>query len=229
MQENQLSRRDLMKIVAVRWLAATLFLIAVFFLPAGTWDYWQGWVYIIVLVVPAAFALVFLMRKDPALLERRMRTREREPQQRLIIALSLVWFLLLFLIPGFDRRFGWSNVPVAMVIAADVLIFLGYVFVCRVFWENRFASRVVEVEQGQRVISSGPYALIRHPMYAGITVMYILTPLALGFYWALIPSSVIIPILVARIWNEEVVLLRDLKGYAEYMQKVRYRLIPGVW
>jgi protein-S-isoprenylcysteine O-methyltransferase Ste14 len=229
MQNSQLSRGDLMKMVVVRWVGATLFLVAIFFLPAGTWNYWQAWAYIVVMVVPAGFALAFLMKKDPALLERRMRTREREPQQRLIIGLSLVWFILVFLMPGFDRRFGWSNVPAWAVIAADVLIFVAYVFICRVFWENRYASRVVEVEQGQKVISSGPYALIRHPMYAGIIPMYLLTPLALGSYWVLIPALLIVPILVARIRNEEAVLVRELNGYAEYMQKVRYRLIPGMW
>jgi protein-S-isoprenylcysteine O-methyltransferase Ste14 len=229
MNNRKFSRGDLMKAVAVRFLGAIVVLAAVFFLPAGTWNYWQGWVYMAVLLVPAAFVLAYFRRNDPALLERRMRTREREPQQKLIIQLSLVWFFLVFLIPGFDRRFGWSSVPAAVVIAADVLVFLGYALVCLVFRENSYASRIVEVEKEQRVISSGPYALIRHPMYAGVIVMYMFTPLALGSYWAMIPAPLIIPILVARIRNEEGVLLRELRGYADYVQKVRYRLIPGAW
>jgi protein-S-isoprenylcysteine O-methyltransferase Ste14 len=118
---------------------------------------------------------------------------------------------------------------VAAVIAADVLVFIGYIMVFLVFRENTYASRVVEVEQEQKVISSGPYSIVRHPMYLGTVVMYMFTPLALGSWWALIPAILIVPILLIRIRNEEAVLIKQLKGYQEYTQKVRYRLIPGVW
>jgi len=229
MSDSPLTGRHLAKVVLTRFVGAIIFLVALFFLPAGTWNYWQAWIYIVVLLVPAAFILAYLLKNDPALLERRMRTREPEAQQAFIVRLSFIWFFLEFLIPGFDHRFGWSQVPALVAIAADVLVFLGYLFVCLVFRENSYASRVVEVESEQRVISSGPYSIVRHPMYLGVIVMYLFTPLALGSYWAIIPSLSIVPILVARIRNEEAVLVKGLRGYAEYEHKIPYRLIPGVW
>ena len=158
-----------------------------------------------------------------------MHTQEREPQQKWASLLTTAWFLLVFLIPGFDRRFGWSSVPAGIVLAADALVFLGYVLIFAVLRENSYASRVVEVEQGQKVISSGPYSIVRHPLYLGTVVMFTLTPLALGSYWGLIPTPLILPLLAARLLNEEQVLAKELPGYTEYMQKVRFRLIPGIW
>jgi protein-S-isoprenylcysteine O-methyltransferase Ste14 len=223
------SKGGLIKTVSVRWLGFVIVLVALFFLPAGTFDYWEAWVYMLVLLVPAVVVLFYLLRKDPALVERRMRTREREALQRLVVLLSYLWFVLVFLIPGFDRRFGWSDVPLGVVIAADVLVFVGYLIVFLVLRENSYASRVVDVEREQKVVSTGPYSVVRHPMYMGVIVMYLMTPLALGSYWALIPAPLIIPILVARIRNEEQVLAKELPGYSGYMQKVIYRLIPGIW
>jgi protein-S-isoprenylcysteine O-methyltransferase Ste14 len=159
-----------------------------------------------------------------------MRTREREKPQTLMVKLSLIWFVLTFVIPGLDHRFGWSDVPTEVVIASDVLVFLGYLMIMMVFRENSYASRVVEVTEGQKVIDSGPYAVVRHPMYLGSIVLYTFTPLALGSYWALLPVCLIIPILtILRIPNEEEVLKRELPGYEEYMQRVKYRILPGVW
>ena len=229
MSDTQISRAELIKLVIMRFLGALLVLSAMFFLPAGTWAYWEAWVYLAILFIPMFFVLIYLLKNDPELLARRMRLREKEEQQKLIIKLSYIPFLLAYLLPGFDKRFGWSNVAVWVVIVADILVLLGYGLIFLVFRENRYASRIVEVEQGQTVISSGPYAVIRHPMYLGAILLYVLSPLALGSYWAMIPSILIIPVIVARIWNEESVLARDLKGYQEYMQKTRYRLIPGLW
>jgi protein-S-isoprenylcysteine O-methyltransferase Ste14 len=141
----------------------------------------------------------------------------------------LFWFILAFILPGLDRRFGWSDVPVPVVLAADLLVLLGYGIVVLAFRENQYASRTVQVEQGQKVIATGPYALVRHPMYLGAMLMYAASPLALGSYWALIPALVIVPILVVRIVNEEQVLERELPGYPEYRQATRYRLLPGIW
>jgi len=132
-------------------------------------------------------------------------------------------------LPGFGNRFGWSNVPVAVVVVSDLAVLLGYGMVFLAFRENHYASHIVEVEQGQSAIRSGPYAVVRHPMCLGLLPLYILSPLALGSYWAMLPAVLLIPFVVARIWNEETVLARDLPGYQEYMQKTRYRLIPGVW
>ena len=229
MSSTQISQAELIKLVIVRFLVVLLALSAMLFLPAGTWAYWEAWVYLAILFIPVFFVLIYLLKNEPELLVRRMRLREKEAQQKLIIKLSYIPFLLAYLLPGFDKRFGWSNVPVWVIVAADILVLLGYGLIFLVFRENRYASRIVEVEQGQAVISSGPYAVIRHPMYLGAILLYVLSPLALGSYWAMIPSILIIPVIVARIWNEESVLVRDLKGYQEYMQKTRYRLIPGLW
>jgi len=201
----------------------------ILFVPAGTLDYWEAWVYCAVLLVPFLFVLTYLLRKDPELLVRRLRLNERESAQKRIIRASSLIFFTGFLIPGLDHRYSWSDIPVDAVLAADVLVILGYALVFLVFKENPFASRVVEVEQGQSVISTGPYALVRHPMYLGTIIMWLATPLALGSFWAL-PVFLIMPIiLVYRIMNEEEVLLRELPGYREYTHKVKYRLIPGIW
>jgi protein-S-isoprenylcysteine O-methyltransferase Ste14 len=175
------------------------------------------------------FVFRYLLKNDPQLLERRMQMREREVAQRRIISLSYLYFLVAFTLPGFDQRWGWSDVPPLVVIAADLVVMLGYGIFFLVLRENQYAARTIQVEQGQRVISSGPYALVRHPMYLGVTLMYLASPLALGSYWALLPALLIVPILVARIINEEQVLERDLAGYREYKQLTRYRLLPGVW
>ena len=156
MNEPTLARGELLRMVLTRFGGAFLLLCLMFFLPAGTLAYWEAWAWMAVLFIPMVGVLVYLIRKDPALLERRMRTREPEREQGLLIKLSLLWFALTFLLPGFDRRFGWSHVSLAVVIAADVLVFLGYCIFIWVVRENTYASRVVEVERDQKVISSGP-------------------------------------------------------------------------
>jgi protein-S-isoprenylcysteine O-methyltransferase Ste14 len=215
--------------VIVRFLVAILVLCATFFLPAGTLTYWEAWVYLGVLFIPIIFVGIYLLKNNPELLARRMKMREKEAEQQLIIKLSYIPFVLAFLLPGFDKRFEWSNVPVGVVVIADILILLGYGIVFLALRENRYASRIIEVEPGQTVIGSGPYAIIRHPMYLGVLPLYTLSSLALGSYWALIPAILIIPFIVARILNEENLLGRELKGYKEYMQETKYRLIPGIW
>lgn len=198
-------------------------------LPAGTWSYWQGWMYILTLLLPMLASTVYLFVKDRPLLERRLRMREKEAAQQKILAVLAIYFLIAFTLPGFDVRFGWSRVPGMISVLADVAVFSGYLIIFWVMTANTFLSRTVEVEAGQTVISTGPYALVRHPMYFGVALLYIASPLALGSYWAILPALMIIPLLAARIRNEEEVLLRDLPGYAEYRHKVKYRLLPGVW
>ena len=198
-------------------------------LPAGRWNYWQGWMYILTLIIPMFFIFPYLLKNDPALLERRMRMREKEAVQRKIVSLSYLYFLVAFILPGLDIRFSWLNVPPIVSIIADVFAFAGYMVFFWVLVTNSFVSRVVEVETNQRVISTGPYAFVRHPMYSGVIIMYLASPVALGSYWALLPAVLIVPLLIARIYNEEQVLLRDLPGYKEYTQSVVFRLIPGIW
>jgi protein-S-isoprenylcysteine O-methyltransferase Ste14 len=198
-------------------------------LPAGRWNYWQGWMYFLTMIIPMFFMFAYLLQNDPALLERRMRMREKEAVQRKIIFLSFLYFLVAFILPGLDVRFGWSKVPPFVSIIANTFFFAGYMVFCWVLLTNSFVSRVVEVESDQKVISTGPYALVRHPMYAGVIIMYLASPVALGSYWALLPAVLIVPLLIARIYNEEQVLRNELPGYVEYLQKVKYRLLPGVW
>lgn len=222
-------KSTLTKMVVSRYVMAFLALMAIIFLPAWTLRYWQGWLYMAIVFIPMLLVMIYLLRNAPDLLERRMRTRERETQQKKIIALSYIPFFAAYILPGFDVRLGWSNVPAWVSIAAAVVALVGYAIVFLVFRENQYASRVVEVEQEQSVISSGPYGVVRHPMYVGMILLYVFSPLVLGSYWAMLPAAMIVPVILARTLNEENVLARDLKGYPEYMQKVRYRLIPGVW
>jgi protein-S-isoprenylcysteine O-methyltransferase Ste14 len=228
-EKQQLNRSELIKMVLIRVVIFIPALMLIFFLPAGSFAYWQGWVYMAILFIPMLFVLNFLLKNNPQLLERRMRMKEKESVQKLIVMISTTVFLLAFIIPGFDYRFGWSHVPLAVVIVSVLLVLIGYYIVFLVFKENTFTSRIVEVEKGQQVISTGPYAVVRHPMYIGVILMYGFSPLALGSWWALIPGLLVIPVLVLRILNEEALLSRDLPGYTEYMQKVPWRLVPNVW
>ena len=214
---------------ALRFGLACPVLAAMFFIPAGTWNYWQAWAYMAVLFVPMSFVLAYLLAREPDLLERRLRLKEKEPEQKAIILLSYPFFLAAFLLPGLDRRFGWSAVPPWLVLAADVIVLAAYGMVFRVMRENRFLSRVVEVEPGHEVITTGPYAAVRHPMYAALIPLYLFSPLALGSFWALLPAAFIPLVIIARIFNEERVLGRELAEYRRYARRVKSRLIPGVW
>ena len=229
MAEDSTITPELIKTVIIRFGLSIIVIPAMFFIPAGTFAYWQAWVYLVVLFVPLGFVLTYLLKNSPGLLERRMHMKEKEKEQNIIVKSSYLFFLLAFLLPGFDFRFGWSHIPVAFVLMANFLVFAGYMFVFLVFRENRYASRIVEVEEEQSIISTGPYSLVRHPMYLGTVVMYLASPIALGSYWAFFPALFIVPILVLRLLNEEKVLERDLKGYKEYQAKVKYHLIPGIW
>jgi len=229
MSRSLSSNSQLSRTVYSRALLAIPALWAILFIPAGTLAYWEAWIYMAILLIPMFFVFRYLLKHDPQLLERRMQMREREVTQKRIIALSILYFLVAFTLPGFDKRWGWSDVPFMIVIAADLIVILGYGLFVLVLRENQYAARTVQVEQDQQVISSGPYKFVRHPMYLGVTVMYLASPIALGSYWALLPAAMIIPILIARIVNEEKVLERELKGYREYEQITLYRLIPWIW
>ena len=196
---------------------------------SGSFDYWQAWMYLVTLITPMIFVLVYLLRNDPALLARRMQYREKEAPQKKVIKYGTILYIFIYLIPALDQRFGWTEVPALACIIADVFVFLGYWIFVMVMKVNSYASRTIEVVDGQQLISTGVYAVVRHPMYFGNIVMIIATPVALGSWWGLVPVIFFIAIMVYRIINEEAVLLRDLDGYAGYMHKVRYRLLPGVW
>jgi len=219
----------LKKTVALRFVFVLLIFGLMFFWPAGTFRYWQAWTYMAIIFIPMLGVLAYFLRNDPKLLERRMRTKEKERKQKWIIGLSLPAYLAAFLLPGFDRRYGWSAVPLIIVIIADVLVLAGYGLGVRVMRENRYASRVIEVEEDHRVITTGPYAVIRHPLYLAGLIIYLLSPLALGSFWAVLPALSLVFVIIARLRSEEQVLTEKLPGYKEYLQRVRFRLIPGIW
>jgi len=210
-------------------LSFFLLLGLLFFLPAGTWAYWQAWMWLVTITLLMLVTLRYLIKNDPALLERRMRMRERQSQQQKVILVSGIFLVLSFLLPGLDIRYGWSNMPAWVAILANLIVIVGYLLVVWVFRTNSYTSRIVEVESGQKVITTGPYAIVRHPMYVGAFLTYAFTPLALGSYWAFIPGVIILPALTFRILDEEKLLLHDLPGYREYTQKVKNRLLPGIW
>ncbi len=201
----------------------------VLFLCAGTWEYWQAWVYLGVFFGPVLAITGYLLRRDPRLLSRRLRVRERERGQQVGQQLLNLFFLGLFVVAGLDRRYGWSHVPVVLMLVSDLLLLAGFGLVFLTFRENRYAGSTVQVEAGQQVITSGPYALVRHPMYLGALPILLLTPLALGSWWGLLVSAPLLVGLVLRILSEEALLVRELPGYEEYRRTVRWRLVPGVW
>ncbi len=213
-------------------LVLEVVLAIVLFACAGTARYWQGWAYLLLLFVLAAGITADMMRHDRGLLERRMKggpAAEPRPVQRFLMLGTSAGFLGLIVIPALDFRYQWSVVPVAAVVTGDVLFIVGFLLIARVFRENTFSSATVTVAEGQRVISSGPYAIVRHPMYAGALTYLVGTPLALGSYWGLLALLFVLPFLVWRLIDEEHLLLRELPGYADYCRKVRYRLLPFVW
>ena len=211
-----------------------LFLITagLLFGAAGTIDYWQAWLYLAVYFACSIAISVYLIEKDPALLARRMSGgpfAEKEPTQRIIMAITSLGFIALAIVPALDRRFGWSHVPAPFVIVGDLLVLLGWFGIYVVFRENSFASATIESAADQRVISTGPYAFMRHPMYAAALVMLLGVSPALGSWWGLPIVIAILPALIWRLTDEERFLVQNLAGYREYQGRVRYRLLPLVW
>jgi protein-S-isoprenylcysteine O-methyltransferase Ste14 len=217
------------------WLSLAILAVVVSFLlffSAGTVRYWQAWVYLLLFFGLSAVVTLDVMRHDPALLARRMKggpTAERRPLQRFIMWAVSFGFIGLVVVPGLDFRFKWSAVPVAGVVIGNVLLTLGFAFIARVYRENTFTSATIEVAEGQRVVATGPYAIVRHPLYASALLYLIGTPLALGSYWGLLVIPVMLPFLVWRLVDEERLLARDLPGYTDYQKRVRYRLVPFFW
>ncbi|HWP98656.1 MAG TPA: isoprenylcysteine carboxylmethyltransferase family protein [Syntrophomonadaceae bacterium] len=210
-----------------RAIVGLVVLWVILFLTAGSLQYWQAWIYWTIFSALTLFITSYFFKRSPELLARRAEVKDQETVKKIPAFLNL--FALAYLIPGFDFRFHWSTVPVWVVVAANLMVFLGYVFIIIVFKENGYASANIKVEEDQQVISTGPYAIIRHPMYTGLLVMVLFAPLALASYWAVIPALLNIPWTIIRIKNEEELLLRDLPGYRDYSIKTPYRLIPSVW
>ncbi len=221
--------RSLTTRLILRSLFALIFVALFLFVPAGSLRYWQGWVFMAMLFLPMPITSVYFLKRDPQLVERRLRTQEKSSEQKTIIRWAQWVAFGSLLIPGLDYRFGWSRVPLWLTILSQVFVFAGYLITLWVMKENSFASRTVQVEEGQKVISTGPYRLVRHPMYFGAVLMLLFTPLALGSWWALPGFLAVIPLIVLRLLHEEKMLCSDLPGYSDYCLRTRSRLLPLLW
>ena len=202
------------------------------FLPAGTLDYWQAWVFLVVVGVSAWAPSVYLLRTNPVALQGRMRggpTAETRAAQQVVIAGLYLSLTAMVVVSVLDHRFGWSPAPAAICLVGDVLVAAGLGVVALVIIQNSYASSTVQVQAGQNVVSTGLYGLVRHPMYTGNVIMMVGIPLALGSYWGLVFVVPGLIVLALRIRDEEKLLQDELTGYREYSQKVRYRLLPGTW
>lgn len=202
------------------------------FLPAGTLDYWEGWVFAANFLICSIATTVYLARKDPALLERRLNAgprSEKRPKQKIIMVVALISFVATMVVPALDRRFGWSHVPTELVVVGNLLVAMGFLAVLLVFRENTFAASNISLASEHHVISTGPYAWVRHPMYANAFWLMLGMPLALGSWWGLIALVPSYAGIILRLLDEERFLEQNLPGYSAYLKKVPYRLIPGIW
>jgi len=202
------------------------------FAPAGSFNFWQAWVYSIIFIMSSATITVYLWKRDPEFLARRVEVgpvAEKEKTQKIIQVFASLLFISILIVPSLDHRFGWTNVPLYIVIIGDIFVALGFFFVFLVFKENAFAAATIEIATDQKVITTGPYSMVRHPMYSGALIMLFGTPLALGSWWGLLVFIPFTLIIILRLLDEEKLLSQKLTGYNEYCQKVRYRLIPFLW
>ena len=199
------------------------------FLPAGTLDFWQAWLFIGVLFVPMFFAGIVLMIRQPELLRKRLDAKEQQQEQKWVVALSGLMFISVFVVAGLNCRFGWFLLPDCAVYIATAIFLVAYAMYAEVMRENVWLSRTVEVQENQQVVSTGLYGIVRHPMYAATLLLFLSMPLFLASPWSFVIMLLYIPIIALRIRNEEQVLERELKGYTEYKQRVRYKVIPFIW
>lgn len=212
-----------------RFLAGLLMVAALLFIPAGTWDYPQGWLLISILFAPMFIAGLVMMKKNPELLKKRLNVREEEKQQRQVILFSGIMFLAAFISAGLSFRYKWLMLPAPVSVLAAIVFLAAYALYAEVLRENTYLSRTVEVQENQKVIDTGLYGVVRHPMYMTTVLLFLAMPLVLGSVISFFIMLLYIPIIVKRIRNEELVLAEGLPGYSKYMEKVKYRLIPFVW
>jgi protein-S-isoprenylcysteine O-methyltransferase Ste14 len=224
--------KDLNKKAFAGLLQLFISMTVLLFLPAWTFYYWQAWVFLAVFFVPVLAITLYIMQKDPKLLERRTASgpvAEKEKSQKIIQSLASITFIALIVFPAIDHRRAWSRVPPYGIAAGDCLVALGLLGVFCVFKENSYTSAIIEVAAEQKVVSTGPYALVRHPMYIGALIMLLGVPLALGSWWGLFTIIPMTLVIIWRLLDEEKFLVRNLLGYSEYMNKVKYRLLPFLW
>jgi protein-S-isoprenylcysteine O-methyltransferase Ste14 len=224
---NSLTRKSLIGLIQLQ-VAMALFL----FLPAGSLSFWRGWVYWFLLSICVIAITLYFLKYDPHLIEGRLAAgpwAEQETSQKIIQAIAAVLFVAILIVPGLDYRFHWSQVPAAIVVLGDMLLVLSFAMIFFVFRENSYAASTIKVEAEQRAISTGPYRLVRHPMYSAALILFSATPLALGSAWGLIVAIPLVAVLIARLTGEERYLSAHLPGYDAYRQQVSYRLVPLVW
>ncbi len=221
--------KELLRQALGKLLLGVLLTALLLFLPAGTLHWWNAWLLMAVLFVPMLIAGLVMLFKAPELLRRRLNAKERQTEQKGVIAWSGLLFIASFLLAGFGFRFGWYMLPRAWCLLSAGVFLLGYALFGEVLRENEYLSRTVEVTEGQRVVSTGLYGVVRHPMYFATLLMFLSMPLILGSVYGFLVMLAYLPVLAARIRGEEALLERELKGYSEYKQKVRYRLIPHIW
>lgn len=222
-------KRQLMIDAIKKVVAGMVLILCMLFVPAGTIYYWNGWLFCMVLFVPVSIMGIVLFIKAPDLLRKRLQEKEEQAEQKSVVALSALMFLGGFILAGLDFRFGWTQLPGFVVYPAAVLFLIGYGVFAEVMRENAYLSRTVEIQEGQTVVDTGLYGVVRHPMYSATIIMFLAMPLILGSAISFV-AFLIYPVLIAkRIGNEERVLEEGLDGYREYKQKVKYRILPYIW
>lgn len=202
------------------------------FLPAGTFNFWQAWVFLAVFFGAALFITLYLMKYDPKLLEKRVvagPTAEKLTTEKIIQTITSVWFIAMLVVPGINHRFHMPAMSPSFVLIGDAILLLGFIIIFFVFKENSFTSATIEIQKDQKVITTGLYKFVRHPMYMGGFFVFVGMSLALGSWWDFALFAVVMPALIWRLFDEEKLLAKDLPGYKEYQKKVKYRLIPFVW
>ena len=212
-----------------KYLLGVILVGTILFLPAWSFSYWNAWLFMGILFVPMFIAGIIMLGKNPELLQKRLDAKEKEAEQKSVVALSGLMFLASFIVAGLDWRFGWTNMPNWMVWVAAGLFLLSYLLYAEVLRENTYLSRTIEVQENQKVIDTGLYGIVRHPMYMATLVLFLSMPLVLGSMYSFLIMLVYIPIIAKRIRNEEKVLEEGLPGYKEYKQKVKYKVIPFIW
>ncbi len=220
---------NLLSKALTRTVAGLVLICLMLFLPAGTFDYSGGWMFIALLFVPMTIAGVVLFVKSPYLLRKRLDAKEGENAQKTVVALSGLMFIAVFVLAGLDFRFGWTSVPGWLFRTSSAVFLLAYLMYAEVIRENAWLSRTIDVQEDQKVVSTGLYGIVRHPMYSATILLFLSIPLILGSWISFGVMLLYIPIIAARIRNEESVLETSLEGYTEYKKKVRFKIIPGLW
>ncbi len=229
MDESSISSFKLFIRVMIKFSMVFIIMGTLFFWTAGTFAYMNGWLYLSTILVILGIGLTVLFIKDKQLLEKRIKTKETDSKQKIFVGISILLISLIYGIPGFDFKYKWTHVPLYIVIIGEIILLLGYALYLKVMMINSYASRTIEIQKDQRLIDTGLYSIVRHPMYMSISLVYIGTCLVLGSYISLIPCAFMIILLGFRAKNEEDMLIHGLEGYVEYIKKVKYRIIPYIW